>query len=54
MKKVPYQLVIGENECANGSVTFRQYGKQAQETVSFDEFVSKIKDEVENKKRIGE
>ena len=54
MKKVPYQLVIGENECANASVTFRQYGKQAQESVSFDEFVAKISDEVLNKKRLGE
>ncbi len=54
MKKVPYQLVIGENECANGTVTYREYGKQAQQTLSFEEFASKIKDEVENKKRIGE
>ena len=53
MKKVPYQLVIGENECANGTVTFRQYGKQAQETISFDEFVSKIENDVINKINIA-
>lgn len=50
MKKIPYQLVLGENECANGTVTYRQYGKQEQKTVSFEDFVALIKDEVETKR----
>lgn len=50
MKKIPYQLVLGENEVANGSVTYRQYGKQAQETLSFNDFVNMISEEVKSKK----
>ncbi|MCR5349789.1 MAG: threonine--tRNA ligase [Acholeplasmatales bacterium] len=42
MEKVPYQLVIGDNEVKNGTVTYRQYGKQEQTTVSIDEFINMI------------
>ena len=40
MKKIPYQLVIGDNEVANNTVTYREYGKKEQTTVSLDEFVA--------------
>ena len=40
MEKVPYQLVIGDNEVKNNTVTYRQYGKSEQVTVSIDEFIN--------------
>ncbi len=40
MEKVPYQLVIGDNEIQNNTVTYRQYGKTEQVTVSIDEFIN--------------
>ena len=43
MKKIPYQLVIGDNEVKNNTVTYRKYGEQQQTTVSIDEFVAMIK-----------
>ncbi len=43
MKKVPYQLVIGDNEVKNNTVTYRKYGEQQQTTVTIDEFVALIK-----------
>jgi threonyl-tRNA synthetase len=49
MEKIPYQLVIGDNEVANGTVTYREYGKQAQTTVSKEEFISKILEEINSK-----
>ena len=49
MEKIPYQLVIGDNEVANGTVTYREYGKQAQTTVSKEEFLSKILEEINSK-----
>ena len=54
MQKVLYQLVLGENEVANGTVTYREYGKQAQNTLEFDAFVAKLLEEINEKKRVGE
>lgn len=42
-KKIPYQLVIGDKEVENNTVTYREYGKQAQTTVTIDEFVEIMK-----------
>lgn len=38
--KIPYQLVIGDNEVANNTVTYREYGKKEQTTVTVDEFIN--------------
>ena len=43
MKKIPYQLVIGDKEVENNTVTYRKYGEQNQVTVSIDEFINIIK-----------
>lgn len=42
MQKIPYQLVIGDKEVAEGLVTYREYGKQEQITVSVKEFIDLI------------
>lgn len=42
-KKIPYTLVIGDNEVKNNLVTYRKHGSQEQVTVSVDEFVAIIK-----------
>ncbi len=42
-KKIPYTLVIGDNEVKNNLVTYRKHGSQEQVTVSVDEFVEIIK-----------
>ena len=39
MKKIPYQLVLGDKERDERTVTYRQYGEQKQTTVSLDEFI---------------
>ncbi len=49
LKKIPYTLVIGENELANNTVTYRKFGSKDQITVSVDEFLNKIIDEVNSK-----
>ncbi|WP_446454322.1 threonine--tRNA ligase [Tuanshanicoccus yangjingiae] len=49
--KVPYQIVIGDQEVADGTVNVRQYGATNSETLSFDAFVSQLTTEVENKSR---
>ena len=51
-KKIPYQLVCGDKEVQNDNLTYRKYGEQAQTTVSIEEFVSMIKEEVKSLKRL--
>ena len=43
-QKIPFQLVLGDNEVANNTVTYRKYGEQAQTTVTVDEFINMIKE----------
>lgn len=49
-KKIPYQLVIGDNEVTNGTVTYREHGKKEQVTVSIEEFVAMVNDLIEKRK----
>ncbi|KAA9220098.1 MULTISPECIES: threonine--tRNA ligase [Aerococcus] len=47
-RKVPYQLVFGDNEIENGTVTVRRYGSKKTETVDLDEFIKMIHAEIES------
>ena len=47
--KIPYQLVIGDKEKANRSVTYRKFGSQDQVTVSLDEFKALITNEIKER-----
>lgn len=46
VKKVPYTIVIGDNEMSSSSVTYRHYGSKAQINLPLDEFVNKLKEEI--------
>ena len=50
MKKIPYTLVLGDNERDNNTVTYRPYGSENKVTVDIKEFIDKINEEVINKK----
>lgn len=45
MQKIPYMLVVGDNETKEGSVNVRKYGEQKSETMSFEDFLKVIKTE---------
>lgn len=47
--KIPYQLVVGDNEVDDNKVTYRKYGKKEQTTVTIEEFVALVKAEVKSK-----
>ncbi len=51
MKKIPYQLVLGDKERDERTVTYRQYGEQKQTTVSLDEFVAMVLKQITDKTR---
>lgn len=51
MKKIPYQLVLGDKERDERTVTYRQYGEQKQTTVTLDEFVNMVLQQIDEKAR---
>ncbi|AYV67425.1 threonine--tRNA ligase [Niallia circulans] len=46
MKKIPYMLVVGDNEVEDKAVNVRKYGEQKSETVSYVDFLEKLTQEV--------
>lgn len=51
MSKYPYILVLGDNEKQNKTITYRTSQSEEKVTLSLDEFVNKVKEEIENKIR---
>lgn len=49
--KIPYQIVIGDQEVADGSVNVRPYGSSQSESLTFDDFLNRLQEEVTNKSR---
>jgi threonyl-tRNA synthetase len=46
MQKIPYMLVVGDNEMQEKAVNVRKYGEQKSETISFDDFLAALQKEV--------
>lgn len=51
MKKIPVQIVLGDGEAENNTVTIRRQGSKESVTVPFDEFLKMLKKEIEEKTR---
>lgn len=49
VKKVPYTLVIGDHEVQDGTVTYRHLGNRQQITVSLDEFIKMVSEEIKTR-----
>lgn len=47
--KVPYILVLGDNELQNKSVNVRKYGEEKSQTVELEEFINTLTSEITNK-----
>ena len=46
LKRIPYMVIVGEKEMADGLVSMRQQGGGEQATMSKEDFVQRIQDEV--------
>lgn len=46
LKKIPYLLIVGENEMNNNTVSVRRQGQGDMGTMSVEDFISKINEEV--------
>ncbi|MDD5792150.1 MAG: threonine--tRNA ligase [Erysipelotrichaceae bacterium] len=49
IKKVPVEIVVGENEVSSGTVNVRRYGKQGSQTMTIDELVETLVSEIKNR-----
>ena len=46
IQKIPYQVIIGDNEIKNNSVSYRKYGGQNSVAVSFQDFVKLLEEQI--------
>ena len=53
IQKIPYTLVLGDNEVKDHTVTYRKYGQKEQITVTIDEFIKMILEEIKSKKPLN-
>ena len=49
MNKIPFALVLGDKERAQGLISYRRYGSNETVTVSKEEFLTLIEEEIKNK-----
>ena len=50
MEKVPYLLVLGKNEVADRTVSYRLHGEQLSTTVSMEDFLAMLQEDIRTKK----
>ncbi|MBQ9365460.1 MAG: threonine--tRNA ligase [Schwartzia sp.] len=49
VKKIPYALVVGDQEVADGTVNVRRYGEKDSRTMKVDEFIELLQDKIKTK-----
>ena len=49
MRRIPYTLILGDNEKNDHMISYRLYGKNETTTVPWDEFLSLIENEIKDK-----
>lgn len=47
-QKIPYQLVVGDQEVENGTVTVRRYGSKETVTMTVEDFIARVQKELAN------
>jgi threonyl-tRNA synthetase len=50
--KIPYQIVIGDQEQADGTVNIRRYGSKETKVIPLEEFIENISADVANFSRV--
>ena len=51
VKKIPYTIVIGDQERDNKTVTYRKFGQKEQITVPVEQFLAMVQEEIKTRKR---
>ena len=50
MNKIPYEIIVGDNEVENNSVNIRRYGVEGSESMGLDEFVNMLCEQIADRK----
>ena len=50
ISKVPYTLILGDNEMNEGTISYRHRGSTETKNMKLDEFISMLKEEIKTKK----
>ena len=50
IKKIPYTIILGDQEVSNNTISYRKYNSNETITISVLEFIKLIKEEITNKK----
>lgn len=50
ISKVPYTLILGDNEMKDGTISYRHRGSTETKNMKLDEFISMLKEEIKTKK----
>jgi len=53
IKKTPYMLILGQKEVDNKMISYRRADSEETKTVTYDEFISILEDDIQNKKLIN-
>ena len=53
MRRIPYTLILGDNEKNDNKISYRVYGKNETITVSWDEFLDLLKTDIKEKRLIN-
>ena len=51
IEKVPMTIILGQNEVDNNTISFRRHASEETTTLSIDEFIKLVKEEIDNKVR---
>ena len=51
IKKIPYMLILGQNEVDNKTISYRRAGSEETTTVTLEEFIDLLNNDVKNKVR---
>lgn len=51
IEKVPMTIILGQNEVDNNTISFRRHASEDTTTLTIDEFINKVNDEIKNKVR---
>ena len=50
ISKIPITIILGDKERDNNTISYRKHGQTETTTLSVDEFINMLKEEVDNKK----
>jgi len=51
LRKIPYNLVLGDQEKETKTVNVRKFGQKEEQKIKLEEFVQNIKKEIDEKRR---